>query len=427
MIYPLVRRDLAAVAVGTIAVAIACMVYVSSLQYTWLGVWTETGQAIRGSILLTGPLVLALGAYMGAAEERNGLRVVALTAPVSAFRRHRTPAALTLAAALLGYLVPAGWALSRTAGKASYTGDPLPFLAVTAAGLTAFAVVGAALGGYIRWPLLPVAATVAAYFGIAYVSSTNSLDLLSPFDQRSVTNAQFPAALLVQTVTWLLGLAAVAWCLLCRYRAVAAVASLIAIAACLPLMRQPPFPYHEDPASSVLTCRRSADADICLTQVHEFLRGDITQYVTAAREPLVGTPLAPERFVEATGQPGEASPGELRFATASSRLTGGATVTREAMLDQLSYLILDPTPCQLDTDANEYYRPRASDVVRAWYRTSIGIGFLPPSDPTDVASTERFESAVDRFTALDPTERTALLTSKASKVKDCSLGVNELP
>lgn len=427
MIYPLVRRDLAALLAGTVGTALAGLVYVRSLQYTWLGVWTETGQAIRGSILLTGPLVLALGAYLGAAEERNGLRPVARTAPVSAFRRYRVPVYLTLAAALLGYVVPAGLALVRTAGEASYPGDALPFLAVTAAGLTAFATVGVALGSCIRWPLLPVAATVSAYFAIAYVSSTNSLDLLSPFDQRGVTNARFPAALLVQTLGWLLGLAAVAWCLLCRYRAAAVAVGLVTIAAGLPLLRQPPFPYDEDPASSALVCRRSTDSEICLTQVHEFLRGDVTDYVAAAREPLAGTPLAPDRFVEAVDRPGGSSPEDLRFATASSRLTGGATVTREAMLDQLSYLILDPAPCQTDTDADGYYRPRASDVVRAWYRTSLGLGFLPPGDPADTEATQRFQGAVDRFAALGAAERSALLTNKASKIKDCSLIPEELP
>lgn len=141
--------------------------------------------------------------------------------------------------------------------------------------------------------------------------------------------------------------------------------------------------------------------------------------------PLVGTPLVPARFVEGVADPPSVGPGDLVFATASSRLTGGASATSTAMLDQLSYLILDPVACQPGPDG--YYKALASDVVRAWYRDVLGLGLVFPGDPTDVAAADAFRRAAARLGALTAAERTDLLTEKAPRIRDCSLGFEELP
>lgn len=189
------------------------------------------------------------------------------------------PLLATLGAALVGYAAPAAVALARTADRATYGSAPLPFLVVAVAGLTAFAAGGVALGGRVRWPLLPIAATVAAYFSIAYLSSTNSMDMLSPFDERGVTVALFPGMLVAQTVLWFAAVAAACWFYVCRIRAGTAAAAVAAVAAAVPLLGAPPYPYDEDPSASITTCRASAESQVCLSQVHDYLRPQITAYV----------------------------------------------------------------------------------------------------------------------------------------------------
>lgn len=423
--YPMAHRDQLLCVGGLLGGWGGASVFLHGTAYKWVGIWTETGQAVRGSLLLAGPFLAAIGAYLGSVERQNGLADIADTAPLGQVRRNAIPVAYLATIAALVILVPATVASLITRSIATYGGYPYPFIAVALAGAFAMSFIGYALGRHIAWQLLPLAVTVGAYFVIAYLSSTASLGLLSPFDERGVTGAIYPALLLVSTVAWLVAVAVVSLALACRQRVLALALACLAIGAASVVIKSPPFPYNRDPEALQLTCAPAdPDSQVCLTRVHGYMRKQLDELVREVEAPLAHTGLAPTRYIEVVDATNGRFGSELRFASANRRALGSAQIDLAVMRDQLATFVLDPRCAQTEGPTRN---ADGSDVVRAWYRLKVGVPAYDPVDINNVEQVADFRAAVDRLTGLPDVVRQEFLERNAVKILSCSLSMVELP
>jgi hypothetical protein len=421
--YPVSRREyVVSVVAGLLSLA-AGLVYMLGTSYEWQGVWTQTGQYLRDTILLAGPITVALACWLGATERRNGLGDLAPTAAAPAWRRHAAPLLLSLLPILIGYTCVVGFVFVRTDELSQFVSDSLMFTAIGYAAFVAFVLVGYSLGARFEWKLLPLALVIGAYATMAYLSSSPTLGNLQPIDTRDVTTARIPLHLGLIWCAWFVFVGLVALCVMCRWRLAAIGAAAVAVLCAASLISQPGFPYRRDVTAAAVSCQ-SHSVTICVAQVHQYLTGGIDTAVAASRAPLLGTSLAPTRYSETVQQAVGRTGPALTFATTNGRLVGSASITQPALVDELATFTFDSSLCPAQ---GTVYRVTATDIVEAWYRRQLHVRPFTVVDPANLKATATFNSQVSSFAALSNTDRHQWLRTHALGILHCRLPVTEVP
>ncbi|MDH2430001.1 hypothetical protein [Sphaerisporangium sp. TRM90804] len=272
--------------------------------------WENVMVAVIGSLRLTGPVAAAFAAWVAVRDRR-----------AAAHRAHGAWPTLRSPLAVLAVVVGAFAAtvtvlamkavLTEQAGHLAPTG-----LAVGAAGLALYAMIGWVVGWVLPWPLTPLLAGVGAYGLLTWVAGASSwVGRLAPATSEPYDPFEglSPAAFADQTL-WLLGLAAAllfTWAAVVTRRAVALAAAMLALLAAgtgmARLMGAPPAVAATEPM--VYSCQEWP----IIVCVHPGMSSGLTElgaaFTTIAAR-LTGTPAAFSRVEQRPrGDTGTAAPG----------------------------------------------------------------------------------------------------------------------
>lgn len=185
-------------------------------QGVWI--WSETSLALREPLMLLGPLMAGVAAWMAARTQRCRMDELLTTTPHSPTGRNLALWAGTTVWGLLAYGVVAVGLLAVTAQRATW-GAPAPTPIIQGAlAIVAYTTLGYAVGSYLPFrlttPLVAVGMYVLQYVPVLWYDS--QLFYLSPFmsDGYSFDYAAEPG-LDMPRLLWLLGLGLVGLAAIC--------------------------------------------------------------------------------------------------------------------------------------------------------------------------------------------------------------------
>ncbi|CAN5878554.1 hypothetical protein BH23ACT11_BH23ACT11_19060 [soil metagenome] len=150
--------------------------------YTSLGfdVWLDTSIAIRSSVLLVGPLIGGLSAWVAIRNKRRGIQEMLAIAPRSPVVRDLTTWAGTALWGVLAYLLFAGVMLALTYPNATW-GTPLPgFILVGLLAVFAASASGFAAGYYLPSRFTAPVVAVVIFMAQGTTADMQNYSLLSP-------------------------------------------------------------------------------------------------------------------------------------------------------------------------------------------------------------------------------------------------------
>ncbi|MGI5145266.1 hypothetical protein ACQEVC_02500 [Plantactinospora sp. CA-294935] len=435
-------RRSAAVGVALLSLVVSTAALLSFPQ-GFAGRWMQLAVAVRLMLMLSWPLALAGGAWLGRRDARS--RVDELFASTARPRWQRVlPTAAALAVTLvagyaLTFLVAAAWVIP-TAGY-----FPVTAIAVTAVGALsvvaagwlgmavgravprlvtppALAVAGVALAG-----LLPDWLSAAAYAGDPAVRPEPAALLLTPVYLGELHDFQTVVARVNLTqALWLAALAATGLLLFGavgrRAVALAVLPAVLGAAVAVPLM--PTGGYDAaaavDPDAVELVCDEDGP-QVCVTRVHAGLLPDV---VGPARQALAmmaaKLPDAPVRAVEsqqftlpASSAPSRPEADTLVFPGPPIGRTGRADVSGEPVLLSLLKAAWQQDCADGSGDSIEAYLARV--VAAAW------LTGQPPALEDWWASGERsrVERAYQALVGLPQDEQRRRMAAAREAVLDC--------
>jgi len=285
-------------------------------------IWSETSIALREPLMLLGPLMAGVAAWMAARTQRCRMDELLTTTPHSPTGRNLALWAGTTMWGLLAYSVVAAGLLAVTAQRATW-GAPAPAPIVQGAlAIVAYTTLGYAVGTYLpcrlTTPLVAVGMYVLQYVPVLWVDS--QLLYLSPFmsDGHGVYYAVEPG-LGISRSLWLLGLGLVGLAAIClrerrtlpRWGAMFAalfitISGVVLLAQVPKLQAAPPILPYEP------VCTQG-EVEVCVHPAYKAVLPDTTTIASVIVRPLLGIPGAPTRAEQQPGG-GELLPnGTLTF------------------------------------------------------------------------------------------------------------------
>lgn len=384
-----VRRSSAPVLAVALAMTGGWMLAVQ--QDLWSGRWAGWTSFLRGSLVLTAPLVAAFATWHAARDSRRRTGGLLASTPRPPLSRMLAATAAPMLAALVGLAIPAAVAAVLVGRVATYAGGWWWAEAlVTVPALAAAVAVGTLVGSWASWFGTPVLVGTAGFVGLIVLdtsSRTLVVQWLSPL--RVADHWQVaPGRGAVGQAAWFTGVVLVLLALAVlrpgreRLRGAALLAAggvLVAggIAGFAHLPAKADFAV--DPGATRLVCD-GGTPQVCLTRVDAFLLGDVAARVRPAAARLGSVPGGPRRMVQAPWPAGEDTPSntdtprwttELPLpwdlqATALGRLNDswGTSVLDIALQDYLGANVCWPS--EVSEGDNAATRVPVAALVHSW-------------------------------------------------------------
>lgn len=275
----------------------------------WQDSWAETAEELRmDGTVLTAPLALALGCWLGGRERRRGTGELLLSMPRPPMARALAAAAPAAVWPMAGFALGAGICSGQTLQYASPVEPRLvPLLAANTVFFGAAGLFGFAVGRLVRWR---ITAPVLAMLGLVGMALTGSEWAGTP---ATWLHPSFEHRYQWDSPVWWLPLALVVWyggvgiaaltAAAARRRPFALAPLAAALAAAALLVSTGDGLWQPDVRAAGHVCTHESDhgqARVCLTRLHSRLLPDTSRLLAPISAKLAPVAHAPHRFVETT-------------------------------------------------------------------------------------------------------------------------------
>ena len=397
-------------------------------QGVWI--WSETSIALREPLMLLGPLMAGVAAWMAARTQRCRIDELLTTTPHSPTGRNLVLWAGTMVWGLLAYAIVAAGLLTVTAQRATW-GAPAPAPIIQGAlAVVAYATLGYAIGCYLPFrlttPLVAVGMYVLQYVPVLWYGSP--LLYLSPFmgDGYSFDYA-VERGLGVPRALWLLGLGLVGLAAICLReqrtlpRWGAMFGALLITMTSVVLLAQVPRLQAAPPILPYEPVCAQGEIEVCVHEAYAAVLPDAVTVVEAVTRPLRGIPGAPTRAEQQPGG-GELLPdGTITFQLyhAPKNDAFAVSLARGLAVDT-KMTFATPSNCINASCPAEGNYPQG--VLTWWLEGQSGFMHdqRPRLDGTG-------QAALDRFMALDSSAQRQWLEQNFAALRAGQLTLEDLP
>jgi hypothetical protein len=407
----------------------------------WL--WPKTSVEIRFSLVLLGPLIGGLAAWVAVRNRRGGIDELLATTPCSPPFRDLAPWMATIGWASAAYIAAAAYALGLTWRHASW-GSPFMYLSPVLfglLGLVAHSALGYVVGYYLPSRFVVPLVAVGLYLPQGVISGLNTpVQNLSPIsDLESSVFYGVQPALGIGDALWLSGLAGIALgAVTLRHRrtlrswSVTALAGLMAVSGAVMLLGTE---RGSPPASAAIPYQPVCAGSRVVACVHPAYRGMLPETARLADQlsrPLAGLPGTPSRLAQRAHR-GELAPPDVVLVDLWDEARGYDDVA----LQIASGLVRDerasayelqpdgPGGSEEQAEYETFYleHREAQDVVITWLVRAGGREGVAQG----LVYTPEGQAALERFVALKPEDRSAWLRARYADLRAGKLGVEDLP
>jgi hypothetical protein len=388
-------------------------------------IWPHTSIMICETLMLLGPFMAALAAWMAARNRRCRMDELLATTPHPPTARDLTVWGGTAVWGLLAYLAVAVGLIIVTAQRATW-GVPLWAPIIQGAlGLIAYVALGYAVGYYVpsrfTAPLVAMGMYILQYLPILWYES--SLLYLMPL-KAETPSIYYPTEpnLGVPKALWLLGLAAIGVTAivlkerqtLARWSAMF-LAFLATMAGATMVLYMAPSRLERSIIPYEPVCAEGR-IEVCVHPAYKAVLPDTVAIANAVVQPVLGIPGGPTRVEQGPGG-GELLPnGTLTFDMFH------APTYDPLPLYLAQALVLDPDAVVGCDDAGPCYpeSQRVQDVISAWSTRQSGFkqGGILDADG---------QAALDRFMALDSAAQRHWLEANYAALRAGKLTLEDLP
>jgi hypothetical protein len=415
-----------------------------------LVLWSNVSAQIGASLIIVGPLIGGVAAWMATRDRRRRIEELLATTSRPPLARDLSGWTAVAAWGLLAYALVGVYHAAEGAREATWGGPEAAPILVGLVAVVACAALGYAAGVYVpsrfTAALLPIVLFIAAIYG---ADADSSLRHLSPFtlvDPAGHSTAvygvyqELKAGFGPLHMAWLAGLGgcALAAVALRRKRSGPAWSTLIAAVALAALsatllLRIDPDRLYGATTPAEPTCVQRA-IPVCLHPAYATLLDEEAELVDRLARPLAGLPGAPTRAEQLPFGTRPVPHDVLVLFSTHTTIARGEQLT-EDFLD----LEVDTIVWQLVSAPSEGSEVGAATEAQAalalWLVRQAGD--LPATSGTSAAGSSavgsaaamerRINAAAERFAALDPGQQRAWLAANYSALRAGELALDEMP
>jgi hypothetical protein len=442
-------------AIWFVPVALAITWYIGRQSHAnEVTLWSKTSAQAGQALIVLGPLISGLAAWIASRDRRRGIEDLLETTPKSQACRHLLGFWSTVGWGLLAYVAAVSAVFAMTYRAATWGSPDLLPVAIAMATITLAAAVGYAAGlclpSRFTPALVPIAvilALIAPTGGaerriddaqgifVAYESPVRNfspLTFVEPEDYDPFYNTWPDIAL--PLIVWLIAITGMALAaIVLRSRrtplgwGVLLISVLAASIAGAGLYRTDSQGILE--ASSIeteLVCQGDG-ITVCMHPAYEAVLDDVADLVHDLIEPVAGLPGVPTRVEQVHFRTEDPPVGVLRMHFYN--WIYGTPFPRSDDAEILVRQLLCEAACEDVFSTGYRFGDPAREVVGVWLLMQSGVepNPFPPILPGIIEAQERVEEAVRRFDALGPDERRAWFERHFADLRAGRLTMDDLP
>lgn len=413
-----------------------------------IALWSSIGNATRQTLMILGPLMAGVAAWMAGRNERRRMNELLDTTPYPAATRDLTTWGATSLWGALAYLTIAAILAAITVPTATWFAlPPVLRLAEGLLALIACTTIGYVTGSFIHSrfsaPFIALTLYVVQLGPLYFYSSVRYLSPI-PFD-ASLRSVFFRVALsfLAARAGWFGGLAAlgilaivlkrrrtpVAWSML-------GLVSFLTVTSVVKLLHTAPNAEEAHMAAYTPVCHQGQVVEICVHPAYQTMLPDVVPIIDKVAAPLEGVPGMPTRAEQYPLFTTTFPQGVMPFALVDRR------DTQETIARQVAEGLAKDWSATWQRNGDKPVYPlddpseQAQAVVGDWLYAQAGYPFQVQLEDgvshqmyqfSNDSTHPQAQAAYQRFTALNPAVRRAWLQTHLADLRAGKLTLEDLP